>query len=435
MKKHSLMLLARLVPRLNNRSYALVWKELVDLYRDRKTLVTSILLPLTVFPLLGFLSLTLVSTLEVTIAIVDLDNSSYTNSILNITVSSKELVDILLKHLVSKGYNVVLANDTSVVRNSSVDLVVIVPEGFSRNASSLTHKADIVIYRRAGIQAAIRAESDVVSLVYAYSNILAERKTEALIRLSGVNASIEAVLYPLKPRTVLVGATGAQVGFEYELRSILARILVIALSVVITPATSFIIDGIIGERERKTIEMLLSTPLRLSTIIYVKLGAASMLGLVTALADAIGFIAYMSFMSLAMTGNMLAVPIDYSLLVLHSLVAFFTILVTVSIALPFITRTRGIRSAANIASIIAIGGTIMFFTGFIVDYTRLPRSLINLMYIIPYTHSILSIQYYVLGYRLQALLHLAVLAIVSTVVIIATARTLTTEKVLIAPQT
>ncbi|WFO75072.1 ABC transporter permease [Desulfurococcaceae archaeon MEX13E-LK6-19] len=429
------MQLKRRLSRLNGRPRALAWKELVDLARDKKTLATSIMLPLIVFPLLGFISLALISTQEVTIAIVDLDNTSYTNPVLNITVSSSELVDLLKSHLEAKGYNVLLAKNLSAVNDTSIDVIVVIPPGYSRNASSLLYKAKVVIYKRAGIQAASRAESDILGIVYGYSNILAERKTEALIDYSRLNATVEAILYPLKPRTILISVGGKQVGIEYELRNLLARMLVIALSVVVTPATSFIIDGIIGERERKTIEMLLSTPLSVSSIIYIKLMAASMLGLLTALADALGFIAYMSFMSMAITGNPLAIPIDYGLLGLHAIVAFFTILVTVSIALPFITRTRGIRSAANIASIIAIAGTIMFFTGFMVDYTRLPQDIINPLYIIPYTHSILAIQYYVLGYKTQAILHTSILAIASITIIILSTKTLTTEKVLIAPQT
>ncbi len=412
----------------------LLWKELLDLSRDYKTIATSLLLPLIFFPLLGFLSLALVTQQPVNIAIVDLDRSTSYNEALNISFSSNQLVEELVKGLKKHGFHVEIADDTSVLHNSSIDLVVVIPRGFSENLSSLTSIADIKIYRRANVQASARAEGVARAIINSFSDRVAREKVNAIIRVYGLNATANAILYPVSTRVQLVSIGGEAVGTEEELRGVFARVLVLALSVVITPATSFIIDGIIGERERKTIEMILSLPLPVSTIIYAKLVAATLLGLLTAVADALGFVAYIVLTTMAMGGG-ISFPIDPFLLLLHSIVAFFTILVTISIALPFITRTRGIRSASNIASGIAVIGTIVFFTGFIVDYSRLPETIKTMLYIVPYTHSVLSIQYYVLGYPMQSMIHLLVLLVLSIVLLAITSRILSTEKMLIAPST
>ena len=412
----------------------LLWKELVDLSRDKKTIATSILLPLIIFPMLGLLSLALLVQQEVTIAVVDQDQSTYTNSILNITVSSKDLVDLLVRVLHDSGYNVFIANSTDVLEDPNVDLVVLIPRGFTENASSTLSKARVTVYKRAAVQASSRAEGLVYAIVDSFGQRISIMKINALARLAGVNVTAEAILNPVGTRTILVNIQGQQVGVEAELKSTLARILVLALSAVITPAASFMIDGIIGERERKTIEMLISLPLPVSRIIYAKLVAATMLGLLTAIADALGFLAYM-VLTVSALGGQLGIILDYNLLLLHSIVAFFTILVTISIALPFITRTRGIRSASNIASIIAIIGTLIFFTGFIVDYTRLPVDIKTLFYLIPYTHSVLAIQYYVMGYPIESITHIGVLIILSTILLVVSTKLINTEKLLIAPRT
>jgi len=410
----------------------LLWKELLDLSRDYKTIATSLLLPLIFFPLLGLLSLALITQQPINVAIVDLDRSTIHNDLLNLTFSSKDLVRELMLGLEDYGFNVVIGNDTDVLSDPDIDLVIVIPRGFTRNLTSLNSTAQIRIYRRANVQASTRAESIAETIINGFSSTVSREKVEAMIRVTGLNASATAILQPITTREELVTISGRRVGVEEELKGLFARVLVLALSVVITPATSFIIDGIIGERERKTIEMILSLPIPVSMIIYSKLVAATMLGLLTAIADALGFVAYIMLTTMALGGSV-SLPIDPALLVLHSIIAFFTILVTISISLPFITRTRGIRSASNIASGIAIIGTIVFFTGFLVDYSRLPTEIKSILYIVPYTHSILSIQYYVIGYTLQSMIHLLVLIVLSIVLLAISTKLLNTEKMLLAP--
>ncbi len=412
----------------------LLWKELLDLSRDYKTIATSLLLPVLFFPLLGFLSLTLVSQQPVSVAIVDLDHNISYNPLLNMSVSSMELVSRLKKAFRSTGISVVETSNTSIVSDPDIDLVVVIPRGFAENASSINKTARVVVYRKAALQASTRAESIAYAVINGFSSELSRNKTGKLIEIAGINGSVTSFLQPINPQTMVVTIKGGKAGAKEELRGVLARILVLALSVVITPATSYIIDGIIGERERKTIEMVLSQPVSVHLIIYTKLFAATMLGLLTALADALGFIAYIVLTNMALGGST-TIPIDPWLLLLHSLVAFFTILVTIGISLPFITRTRGIRSAANIASAIAVIGTMMFFTGFLVDYVRLSPGIKTGLYIIPYTHSILAIQYYVLGEVTTAMIHIGFLAVLSIALIVLSTKTISAEKLLVAPRT
>ncbi|RLG91617.1 MAG: ABC transporter permease [Thermoprotei archaeon] len=410
----------------------LIWKELLDLSRDKKTIFTSILLPLVMLPLIGLLSLALVSEQPVRIAVIDLDNNTYTDPYLNITFSSKWVLNNITYYLKKYGYIVNISHSTDILYDPSIDLVVVIPKGFSKNATSLDNVARVIIYKKAGVQAATRAESTISSVLNYLSYRLSNEKISSIARLLNVTIIPDAIRNPVQSKTEIVTIHGTPAQPEIEMKNMFARILVLGLSFVIAPAASFVIDGIIGERERKTIEMLLASPAPVTSIIYSKMIAATVLGLITAIADAMGLVAYMFLFSLA-TGIPFGLVIDPMILLVHSITAFFTILSTITISLPFITRTRGIRTASNIASIVTTIGIVFFFTGFMIDYIRLPPSILYPLYLVPFTHSILVIQSYIVGYYLRAILHGLVLAISSVILLFLTAKTISTERLLVAP--
>ncbi len=410
----------------------LLWKELLDLYRDRKTLFTSILLPLISLPLIGFMGLALVQQQPVLIAIIDADNTTYTDPVLNITVSSHWLAENASKTLEKLGYNTTTSSDPDLIKNPDIDVALIIPPGFAKNASSSNLTARVKIVRKAGVQAASRAEGTLYSIVSVFSRNISDLKMKMLIEKAGINATLIALRNPVQAATEIVGIQGQPVSPEIELRNAFARILVLAFSFVVTPAASYVIDGIIGERERKTIELLLAGPITPQEAIYAKLIAASILGLITALADVAGLAVYMVTISISY-GLGFSIIIDPLLLVVHAVTSFFTILATISIALPFITRTKGIRSASNIVSMVTIVALVFFFTGFFVDYIRLPSEILYPLYMVPFTHSILVIQSYILGYYGRALMHIMVLAIISGVLLFISSRTINSEKLLVGP--
>jgi len=410
----------------------LLHKELLDLWRDRKTLFTSILLPLIMLPILGLTSIALVSQQPTSIAVVDLDRATATNQLINLTIDSRWMVNNLTKYLQEYGYNVTYSESTEIMSNPYIDVIVVIPERFAYNASSLNLTSQIIVYRKTGYQSAIKAENTIYSIVSVFSYNISSYKLRALSRLAGVEADLDSLRNPVKAYTELITVRGERVTIEVELKNTFARVLVLALSFVVTPAASYVIDGIIGERERKTIEFLLASPSPLSHIIYSKMIAASILGVLTALFDALGLVFYMITLTLAM-GASVGLVIDYTLLIIHAVAAFFTILSTITIALPFITRTRGIRSASNIASIVTIMGIVFFFTGFFIDYVKLPAEILYPLYVVPYVHSILIIQSYMLEDLFRSILHVLFLAIVSIALLIITTKTVNSEKLLIAP--
>jgi len=417
-----------------SRVKVLLWKELVELSRDRKTLITTILLPLISLPAIGLITVLLTLQQPINIAVIDEDHSSYTSPLLNITVSSEEIAGEIMNSLSNSGFNVY--NYTSMehaLSNSSIDLIVVVPKGFAENATSIDRVASIEIIRRVNVQAAQQAESVVRGVVGYLSNQLSNEKIRKLASLIGVEeVSPDSIRNPITVgMVVLVSPGGATVGVEEELKGIVARLLVLSFAFVVTPAASYVIDGIIGERERKTMEMLLASPASIAEIFSSKLLAASILGVTASIADLGGLLAYFSLLILAYGGR-LSIVMDPVLIGLHSVTAFLTILVSISIATPFIARTRGLRSASNIAGIVTTLGLIFFVVGWMVDFPKLPESTLLPLMLIPYTHSILAIQGYIYGESLLVTSSLAVLIAVSLISMIISIRFIDREKLLLA---
>ncbi len=412
---------------------ALIHKELIDLLRDRKTIITTILLPVITFPLLGFIVGIIYSQQPVRVAIVDADKSIYTDPLTNITVSSEWLVNNITSRLEKMKFEVEKVNSIEAIKNPIYDVVVLIPENFSINASSLNKSARVIIYRRAVFQSAQIAEAAVNDIIRSYSDRLSNLKIKALSRLANVTVSEQAIKNPISGKTEVVTLTGEAAPSELESKGVITRLLIMVLSFVVVPASSFVIDGIIGERERKTIEFLLVSPASLNSIIYSKMIVATLLGLIVAVVDAFSVMIYFVVAATVIDGNVWLF-IDIALLAIHSITAFFTILASVSIALPFITRTRGIRSASNIASIVTSIGTIIFLSSFFIDYSRLPITIQYPLYLIPFVHSVLAIQLFLLGEYVKTTMHLALLGISSIILLIITTKTVDSEKILVAPE-
>lgn len=413
----------------------LLEKEIKDLFRDRKAILTTILLPLISLPTIGIFTIFLTSQQPVNIALIDEDNSYYVNPELNVAMSSDWVVGNLTLAFTSRGYNVAkFLSRSEALENSSVDLIIVIPAGFARNATSIDSVGQVEILRRANVQPALNAEGIARGILNAISVNLSHVKIARLYEKTGLEPNLlkpEAFRNPVvSGPTVLLSPEGEKVGVEAELRSFIARLLVLAFAFVVTPASTYVIDGIIGERQRKTLELLLASPASLGEILTAKIIVATILGLLASLADITALLAYVGSLNLAFGGRSF-ILLDPGLLILHSVTSFFTILVTIAIATPFITRTRGIRSAGNLASLITSVAIIFFFLGFFIDFPKLEANVLSLLQIIPYTQSVLSVQNYIYGRPDLSIINLLALAALSTIILLIAVKTVDKEKILL----
>lgn len=414
--------------KLTRRLRILLWKELKEISRDKKLVATTILFPLISLPAIGLLTALLLHYQPVIVAIVNQDDGP--------GALTSWFIENVANMLASAGHIVIKASSLeSALRNTTIDLILVIPRGFHENATSFDKVAYIEVIKRAGVseERVNRVEQDVRNVIANLSLGLSEIKIRELAEKADIKEyNVEAIRNPVQIKVpVYITPTGEPAKPEDVIRPFIARLLILSFSFIVTPASSFIVDGIVGERERKTMEILLASPAGLWDVLVAKVIAASVIGLIASLADIFGLLVYFGILITALGGWFMAVY-DIRLILLHAFTAFLTILVTVSISIPFITRTRGIKTASNIAGLLSIIGLAFFVSGWMVDFYKLSREVLMFLLAVPYTHSILIVQSYVYRDYNTTMMSILFLTILSLIAMAISLKILEREKVLLA---
>ncbi|MEM2025006.1 MAG: ABC transporter permease subunit, partial [Desulfurococcaceae archaeon] len=261
------------------RSYrnlrALLWKEAKEICRDKKLVLTTIFFPLISLSAIGMLTAILIQFQPVVISIVNEDRESNELSAL--------ILSKMTTHLANQGNFVLNQEDIAIaLGNFSIDFIVVIPREFSANLTSFDRVAYIELIKRTGVpeERLNKAEQDIRGLIEALSGQISELKIEEIAIRSGLsNYSLHAIRSPLQVKApIYISPSGEQAKPEDIIRPFIAKLLILSLSFIVTPASSFIVDSIVGERERKTMEMLLVTPVSVWEIFASKVIAASIIG-------------------------------------------------------------------------------------------------------------------------------------------------------------
>lgn len=404
---------------------AIIRKEILELVRDYRTLLTLSLFPLATMPLIALLITSLQVIQVPSVLIINQDNSSGVLGDANFT--SPEIISLIREGLVNNGVRVFTEKNTS-----SIDLIVIIPDGFTRNLTLLDSQAVIQVYQVPGSSASDRAYSALASVVSDLSRRISDLKIKYLGELASVNiTNPNAVRDP-----VVIGVSGyiapsgQSISYEEAFKIFVSRILVFSLIFVSTPATTYIVDSILGEKERKTLEILLSTPISRRYLIIGKVFASSLVGLFAALIDMLAIILFFVILSSSYGARIM---IDTNLLVLTGVVVYLTTLATLAIALPLIIRSSTMRTAQIISSIVTIASSMIFLSVLFVDFYSLPRETKYLLSIVPYTDSVLVIQYFAFGETMYSVIHLAIMILIILSLILLSLKLLNEEKLLLKP--
>ncbi len=380
--------------------YPVVWKELRDMTRDVKTLVAISLLPLLMMPLMSITSI-YVQTLQQGVAVV-INEDPGTLTIGNATFSTNDLANDIVAALKSKGFRVL---NHSV---KSYDIMIIIPKGFRANLSSFTRVALIRIVKSVSSAKSNEGENTVQSVLGSFTRRIAEAKVRYLGDLARKPVIPDSVLNPIVYTTVLVGPSGAAVSVEESFRVMLGRILAFSLVFVTTPSIAYITDSVVGEKERKTFEALLATPVPRWSLVIGKTLSASVIGLITGLADAVGLLLFFALPSMTYGVNLLSL-LTPGLMVTHVSAVYLSVLASLALILPIVIRSGSYRVAQAFSLAIISVASIVFFISLYADINALTPPLKYALYVIPYSHAVEMIKQSVLGRVSQATVHALVI--------------------------
>jgi ABC-2 type transport system permease protein len=397
-------------------------KELKELLRDPKILIGMIVVPLVMFPILGFVIRGAMESTEqriqnLQIGIVDFDHgelgqnlSSFLSSIpgvrlINITASS---VDDAVEFL-------------STQTNAS-DLVVI-PSGATANVTGgVPAIFDVYsVFSGAGGMSEITGSSVVAEYLTLFTRLKSPdpfiTRTKSIIKGEPTNVA----------PSVLFGIMYSQV---FALPITISILLVFSMQIAATSVAS--------EKEEKTLETLLSLPIGRFTILAGKLAGSIIVAAAGAVAILIGFNYYMgAFTVLSGPGGAVDLaaiglaPTPLGYVVLGASV-FMSLLAALALAIIISAFSEDVRGAQSIVGYLYVLIMLPMFIVIFAGYNTLPLILKLVLFAIPYTHPMLAAQATITGDYLTAVIGVAYVAIFTVTLLYAAAKLFATEKILTA---
>lgn len=324
------------------------------------------------------------------VGIVDEDNGNLSTIVLDsITSNSKPI---------SLDDNMDINQMLEKVKSSDGTALIIIPEGFSETIAS-GKQASLDVYYIMNSTGMLESfpSSMVMAIISQASNDLSAH----MIEKSGISSDIPtAVLQnPISQGTnvntyfngnVMEDITPGLVSASLSSNSFIVPIIVMMIVIM---AGGIVISSMGMEKENKTLETLLTMPVKRSQIVVGKLAAAAIVGLVMALIYMVGMIIYMdSLMSgaqvdLVQYGMSLGI-VDYLLL---GISLFLAILSALALCMILGIFAKDYKTAQGLIMPVTFLAMVPFFVIMLFDFNALPTAIQGLLFAIPFSHPMMAI--------------------------------------------
>jgi len=402
--------------------------------RDPKILVGTVLMPLIMFGILGAVfNTSITSTQEamknISIVVVDEDNSFVSSAFKSFMQSNPAFK---FKTYDSNSLDEALR----ILPQYNASAVVLLPNGLSNNISrgipgqiktyvALTSLSIVEQGKASVFQSVIEAFNKALSLQIITNNIPSTDPTFVSNPISGDYHTYFKGKTSSVPPEVVFGTLSTQ-------SMMMPIIIMIMLITTMTMAST----AVAIEKETKTLETLLTLPVNRITILIGKLSGSLFVAILGTITYLIGFNYYMSSLMGGIGGaqpqvdlsalGITITPIGYVLL---GIVFFISIVATLAIAVTFSVFSEDVRSAQSSISYIYIIILIPILLLMFMDINTLPTYQQILLYIIPFTHTVVATRELLIGNYSTVLFNIIYLSAFTAVVLYLAAKLFATEKV------
>ena len=215
---------------------------------------------------------------------------------------------------------------------------------------------------------------------------------------TGVTLPPDIVLAPVK-RTdttyfhnmVMTGVSPSALGNVLTSQS---TIVPIVIMMIVIMAGSLVISSMGMEKENKTLETLLTLPVRRSSIVAGKLIASAVVGLLMAGIYMIGFSYYMGGLSGSAPVNLAAfgltiTPLDYVLL---GISVFASLFAALALCMVLGTYAKNYKAAQTLTMPITLLAMVPMFMTMFWDYGTLPPVAEAIVFAIPFSHPMMAMR-------------------------------------------
>lgn len=331
----------------NNIILVVLKKELKDIFRDKKTFIVSILIPLLLFPLLfGIIGNSMNKTEKqaqnnVKIAIADDANSS-----LGSFLRQQKNVKVIDSK-----------NPIEDIKNGKILLSIEIPKNFEKQINVTEEPLDITLTYDDSSQQSGIAETIISSYIDQYSKqVVAQRLQKRNID--------QKILTPVTKVEKTVQKQGQGQG-QLMLSLLLPLLLLIyCISGPMAPA----LDLGAGEKERGTLEPLLTTQAGRMSLLWGKFLAITFVGVITAASSVAGILISMKQNSAVFKGmSASGVGIDVKALAIIGILTILTTMVFGALELSISIYARSFKEAQTYVSPLTIVSLVPIYATYMLD--------------------------------------------------------------------
>ena len=382
-------------------------KKFMNLFKkDIKELVTiQLILPLIIMiAIYGFLGTLVKSETKKAMApqnvvIVDMDKSAFSNSLIE-TMKQGNLIPVQ-----SQSDNIEIS--LNVAKEKNIKVVIVIPDGFGQ---------DVLSFKQPEIQ--------VYSVMNSFSIMSMGQPSVVKGIIQTINDSIssqfigekftgippEIVKSPIKTKDfVMVNGKVAAISPDIVSQAFASQNLIIpiVLAFVIIFSAQMLASLIALEKQNKTLETLLTVPIKRSLIVFSKMLSVGVVALIISVVYLIAMNSYMSGITGGSIGfgnnNVSAVlkqvgmnftPLTYSLL---GLSIFFAILAALSVTTILAVYAEDLKDVQAMLAPLMIFILIPYFLTLFTDPANLSLPLKLILYAIPFSHPFLATQNLMFG--------------------------------------
>jgi ABC-2 type transport system permease protein len=324
------------------------------------------------------------------------------------------------------------------VRRSPTNFLLVIPSGFGESVARFEAKpVETFTFMRSFSLSASRNASVFKAVLSALNNYMSDEYLKQ--KLAGIPP--QRLKNPIKSRDFVIikdrmaeGSAADIVGFVFS-QSVFIPVI---LMMIIIYASQMVISAIAMEKQNKTLETLLTVPIRRTSIVTAKMLAAGLVGLLSAGIYMLGFRFYFS----GFTGGVrassevsqiihkLGLAMDAKALVILGVSLFFAILCALAMATILGVLAEDFRSAQSLVMPMVFLVLIPYFISFFADFRTLSLPIRIFVLAIPFSHPFLATQNIMLeNYQAVFFGILYMLALFIVLVVVA-ARIFSTDRVL-----
>jgi ABC-2 type transport system permease protein len=413
----------------------IVIKEVKEMVRDPKILLGMIIVPMVMFPLMGFAVQTSMESAEqslgkTSIALIDQDGGSV----------AKELENYLKMFNFTVTYldDVPLDQAITQIQDTNITNLIIIPSGFSQNITD-GETASLTIYtpfKGGGGIAASTQSVAINSVISSFENAIVDQR----INQGFPEANATEILNPIQlSEKSIVKGKSADVSPDVLFGLMMSQSIAMPVGIMtlLIFAMQLASTAVASEKEEKTLETLLTMPINRTTILAGKLTGSIIVAIVGALAYLVGFTYYMnSYTSMIPTGNvdLAAIGLEPTIAsyVIIGVSLFMALLSALALAISLSVFADDVRGAQALVGPLFILFIIPMVFSMFTDIYSLPFPLSIILLAIPFTHAMLATTVTFTGNYIGAIGGIIYMAIFTIIVLYVAARLFGTEKILTA---